>query len=221
MQLLDHIKNGLLYGGLTKEEFHQVKEPVRERNRITLIVWSIASGLFYIAAAFLYNALEKPLGAGILVVTLATSAITLTCALFFSKRHPWLVTVAMYLLELSILGNGVALSVYHSPNRDCGTIVLAALLPSAFTDRTIASIALEAVTIIGYIIVGQCGLIAPDVAVNDGGGILAGGDSGNHIGDLLGGHDHISGGELLGIDSLFQQLVTEQLQFHTVLVDGE
>ena len=162
MQLLDHIKNGLLYGGLTKEEFHQVKEPVRERNRITLIVWSIASGLFYIVAALLYNALDKPLGVGILIVTLVTSAITLACALFFSKRHPWLITVAMYLLELTILGNGIALSVYHSPNRDCGTIVLAALIPSAFTDRTIASIALEAFTIIGYMIVGQCGLIAPD-----------------------------------------------------------
>ena len=162
MQLLDHIKNGLLYGGLTKEEFHQVKGPVQERNRVTLIVWSIASALFYIIAALLYNALEKPLGVGILVVTLVTSAITLACALFFSKRHPWLITVAMYLLELTILGNGIALSVYHSPNRDCGTIVLAALIPSAFTDRTIASIALEAFTIIGYMIVGQCGLIAPD-----------------------------------------------------------
>ena len=162
MQLLDHIKNGLLYGGLTKEEFHQVKGPVQERNRVTLIVWSIASGLFYIVAALLYNALDKPLGVGILIVTLVTSAITLACALFFSKRHPWLITVAMYLLELTILGNGIALSVYHSPNRDCGTIVLAALIPSAFTDRTIASIALEAFTIIGYMIVGQCGLIAPD-----------------------------------------------------------
>ena len=162
MQLLDHIKNGLLYGGLTKEEFHQVKGPVQERNRVTLIVWSIASGLFYIVAALLYNALDKPLGVGILIVTLVTSAITLACALFFSKRHPWLITVAMYLLELTILGNGIALSVYHSPNRDCGTIVLAALIPSAFTDRTIASIALETFTIIGYMIVGQCGLIAPD-----------------------------------------------------------
>ena len=162
MQLLSHIKNGLLYGGLTKEEFQQVKEPVRERNKKTLIVWAIGSGLFYIVAAFLYNALSDALGVGILVVTLVTSVIALICALLLSKRFPWLITVAMYLLELSILGNGVALSVFHSPNRDCGTIVLAALIPSAFTDRTIVSIALEAVTIVGYIIVGQCGLIAPD-----------------------------------------------------------
>lgn len=162
MQLLNHVKNGLLYGGLTKEEFQQVKEPVRERNRKTLIVWAIGSGLFYIVAAFLYNALNDALGVGILVVTLVTSAIVLICTLPLSKRFPWLITVAMYLFEISVLGNGVALSVFHSPNRDCGTIVLAALIPSAFTDRTIASAALEAATITGYFIVGQCGLIAPD-----------------------------------------------------------
>ena len=162
MQLLSKIKNELFYGGLTKDEFQQVKEPVRERNRKTLIVWAIASGLFYIAAAFLFNVFDDALGVGILVVTLATSVVTLVCAIPLSKRYPWLVTVGMYLFELSILGNGVALSVFHSPNRDCGTIVLAALVPSAFTDRTVASIALEAVTIIGYAVVGQCGLIAPD-----------------------------------------------------------
>ena len=124
MQLLSKIKSELFYGGLTKDEFQQVKEPVRERNRKTLIVWAIASGLFYIAAAFLYNVFDDALGVGILVVTLATSVVTLVCAIPLAKRFPWLATVGMYLLELSILGNGVALSVFHSPNRDCGTIVL-------------------------------------------------------------------------------------------------
>ncbi len=162
MRFLELMVNELFYVGFSKEQFYQVKDQARERNRKTLIVWAVASGLFYIAAAFLYNVLNDALGVGILVVTLATSVVTLMCALVFSKRYPWLVTVAMYLFELSILGNGVALSVFHSPNRDCGTIVLAAIIPSAFTDRTISMIVLELITIIAYAIVGNCGLIAPD-----------------------------------------------------------
>lgn len=43
MKLLQKLKNELIYGGLTKEEFRQVREPVRDRNRRSVIFWS-ASG---------------------------------------------------------------------------------------------------------------------------------------------------------------------------------
>lgn len=163
MRIVDFILRELLYGGLGREEFRQVREPVAERNRRFVIVWAISTMLLYIAAAYLYNALGTALGVGILVVTLVIGLITLGCELFLSKRFPWTHPAAMYLLELSILGNAVALAVFHSPLRDCGTMVIAALLPSVFIDRTIVSVAFEAVAIIAYALLGKCGLIAPDV----------------------------------------------------------
>ena len=163
MRVLELIINELLYGGLSREDFQRVREPVAERNRRILIVWSIASGLMYIAAAFLYDALKRPLGVAILIATLATGAVTLSCALLLAKRFPWTNTAAMYLLELSILGNAVALSVYHSPLRDCGTIVIAALLPSVFIDRTLVSVSLEALAVVSLVVLGKCGLLTPDV----------------------------------------------------------
>ena len=163
MRFFDLMKQELFYGGLSREEFLQIEQPVAERNRKILIVWSIGAGLIYIAAAILYNALETGLGIAILVITLVTSVITLTCTLFIAKRHPGATRFAMYLLELSILGNAVALSVFHSPLRDCGTIVIAALIPSVFIDRTIISIILEAITIAAFIVMGECHLITADI----------------------------------------------------------
>lgn len=45
MKIYGWLRNELLYGGLDKESFRRVKEAVSDRNRKTLIRWSIASGL--------------------------------------------------------------------------------------------------------------------------------------------------------------------------------
>ena len=153
----------LFYGGLSREDFRQVSEPVGERNRKTVIIWSVGSVLFYLIALFLYRAQEKPLGIPIFLATLITSIITMTCTLLISSRHPRANRLAMHLLEFSLLGNAVALSVFHSPLRDCGTFVIAALLPSVFIDRTVVQIAFAALAIVAYIVIGECGLITPDI----------------------------------------------------------
>ena len=45
MKIYGWLRNELLYGGLDKESFRRVKEAVSDRNRKTLIRWSIAIGL--------------------------------------------------------------------------------------------------------------------------------------------------------------------------------
>ena len=163
MHVIDWLRKNLFYGGLDEERFRQIQEAVRERNRKFLVFWSVACALIYVAAAFLYDVWDSALGVSILVVSLVTGAVTLACALFFSKRHPWTVTAGMYLWELSVLGNAVALAVYHAPARDSGTIVIAALVPTVFLDRTIVLTLFELLTVASYAVMGKCGLIPPDV----------------------------------------------------------
>ena len=163
MRLYNLLAKELLYTGLSKEEFQRVKEPVRERNRKTVIVWSVASALLYFVAAFLYDALDKYLGLPILIITLAASAVSLCCALFLSKRFPWADPLSMYLLEITLIGNAVALSVFHSPLRDCGTFVIVALIPSVFMDRTIVSALLEAFAVVLFFAAGENRLITADI----------------------------------------------------------
>ena len=162
MRIYDLIIKELVYGGLDKESFYQVKDAVDERNRNTLIRWAIASGIFYFVAGLIYNGFENLLGIMIMVITATVSVICLICTLLLYKRFPWTCTMAKYLWQLSILGDAVALAAFHSPERDCGTIVIAALFPTVFIDGTIVAILLEIAAFIFYVILGNAGLIAQD-----------------------------------------------------------
>lgn len=162
MKIYGWLRNELLYGGLDKESFRRVKEAVSDRNRKTLIRWSIAIGLLYIAAVILFNGFESPLGAPILISTLVISALALLCTTVLYKRFPQATSIAKFVWELSVLGNAVALSVFHSPERDCSTIVIMTLMPTVFIEGMAVSIVFEAATIAFFILLGQLGYIAPD-----------------------------------------------------------
>ena len=41
LNIFHQFKNEFLYSGLSREEFLQVKEPVRENNRKNIIAWTI------------------------------------------------------------------------------------------------------------------------------------------------------------------------------------
>ena len=162
MKIYDWFRNEFLYGGLDKESFHRVGEAVNERNRKTLIRWSIAIGLLYVIAGILFNGFENELGVAILIITLSVSALTLVCTMILYGRIPRITSVVKFVWELSVVGNAVALSAFHSPERDSATIVIATLLPTVFIEGTVVSILYETAAIVFYIILGQLGYIAPD-----------------------------------------------------------
>ena len=42
------IESFLFYGGISREDYQQVKEPVGEDNRWSLVAWSVCAALFWI-----------------------------------------------------------------------------------------------------------------------------------------------------------------------------
>ena len=162
MKLFHLIVNELFYAGLSKEEFMRVKEPVGERNRRSIVSWSIIVGSFWLASSFIFSAPEYAKGRIVLYVSLAISILTLTSALFLIKRLPRLLYPAMYLLELSILGAGIGLSFVQPDQRAATIIALALMVPVLFIDRTIVTIALEASAIIVFVVIGK-GVLSPEI----------------------------------------------------------
>ncbi|MDO4536795.1 MAG: HD domain-containing phosphohydrolase [Coriobacteriales bacterium] len=162
MQLLMILKRELLYGGLSKEEFQQVKEPVREQNQKLLVAWSIATGLFWAASLFLYNEPQFAQCLIVMRISLATSVFTLICALFLVERIPWLLDLCMLLLALGVLGNGIALSLLQPSERVAAMIAFALIIPVFFIDRTLTFVVLEAASIVSYAVLGM-GVLTPDV----------------------------------------------------------
>lgn len=163
MKIFRFIKNELLYAGLNKDEFQQVKDAVGERNRKSVIAWSGIVGLFWVASLFItYNAAEYEKGKIVFTCSIIYSLIALCSALFLIKRHRLLLFPTMYFLQLSVLGTGIAIAVVQPSLRTATMIATAMIVPTFFIDRTIALIFIEGASIIAYVFVGKI-FIQPDV----------------------------------------------------------
>ena len=162
MNVIDYIKKEFFFAGLSKEEFLQVKEAVGERNRKSIISWSIVVGLFWLVSIFIFNAPEYAQGRMILIISLVVDLITLMIALFLIKRFRQMLLPTMYFLELSILGTGIGLAFVQPDERAATMIALALMIPVLFIDRTIVTIGLEATAIIVFVVFGKS-IISPEV----------------------------------------------------------
>ena len=162
MRWMQKIKNELLYTGLSAEDFRQVKEPVFARNQKSAVVWSVIAEVFWAVILVLYRA---PVYADCLIVIridIGICLLTLLSALFVVKRVPKLIYPTMYLLQLTVLGTGVALSVLQPDQRISAVMALAVIVPTFFIDRTVSAICLESVTAVSYAVLGKM-FIQPDV----------------------------------------------------------
>ncbi len=81
MQLSEQLKRELFYGGLSREEYDQVKKPVSEHNRKALVTWSLVAAAFWIYCLLMsfkaeaYAQCRPAYTAGLII-----SAVTFVCA---------------------------------------------------------------------------------------------------------------------------------------------
>ena len=162
MRFLRFLKNELLYAGISKDEFRQVRDAIGERNRRSIISWAGITGSFWLISFFIFNAPEYAEGRTVLLISIAISIITMTCSLFLVKRFRRLLLPTMYLLELSILGTGIGLSFVQPDQRAAAMIAIALMIPVLFIDRTIVTVALEASAIIVYVVFGKS-ILSPEI----------------------------------------------------------
>ena len=155
MKFLRFIKNELFYAGLSKEDFRRVKEPVGEHNRRSIISWSSIMGLFCAVCCFLFHDPIYAKGRAVLFASWVICLITLTCALFLIKRFKRLLFPTMYLLQLSVLGTGIALAIVQPDKRAATMIAFALIVPVFYVDRTVVTIALQAAAVTAFAVFGK------------------------------------------------------------------
>ncbi|MCR5651174.1 MAG: HD-GYP domain-containing protein [Lachnospiraceae bacterium] len=157
MQLLNVIKKDLLYGGLTREEYISIKSAVNEANRKNNISHSIVTLLFWAVAFIVYGPDQYSALMKIFPYALFICAFSLVCSAVPAKKYPVIVAPVKYIMELCFLEVGVAvLIVFQSdPTKLFFGYVLAVLVPMLFIEPMIASIILETIMVITYMIFGQ------------------------------------------------------------------
>jgi hypothetical protein len=108
MRLLHFLSKELLYAGLSKEAFRQVKKPVGESNQKLLVALSISVALFWVMSLMVYRSIPYAHILTMLAVALSLSIFTLACGLFLVRRATWTLYPAIYLLSCLFWGPGSA-----------------------------------------------------------------------------------------------------------------
>lgn len=157
MQLLNAIKKDLLYGGLTREEYISIKGAVNAADRKNNISHAIVTLLFWVVAFIIYGPDQYSSLMRLFPYALFICVFSLVCSVVPAKKYPVLVAPVKYFMELSYLEVGVAvLIVFQSdPTKIFFGYVLAVLVPIIFIDTLIASIILEMIMVITYMVMGQ------------------------------------------------------------------
>ena len=162
MRFFNRLKQELFYGGMTKEEFHQIKDQVDERNREFAVKDSVVSSFFWFISLFVYSAPEYAQCKAVFFTGFVINLITLLSALFLVKRFSWLLLPTMLLILITWFGVGIGLSVVQPDKRIATSIVIAILIPFVFLSPTATSIAVEMSAIIANIVFGK-NIIEPEI----------------------------------------------------------
>ena len=154
--------NELFYGGLTKNEFYQIKDQVDEHNHKNLIIWLVTISVFWFSNLLAYNKPPENAAQPVMVGALIINAVILLYVLLFYKRFPKLFYPFMYFYELSVLGVGIGLSVLQPDVRVATLIALVLMVPIFFIDRTIVYCFLLGIMYLVYLVLGKI-YINPDI----------------------------------------------------------
>ena len=150
-----NLKNEILYNGLKKEEFCQIKEEVKERNHRSLVIWLLVISVFWGINILMYNKPPENAVRPVFAASLAINFIIFLYALFLYKPFPKLFYPLIYLYELSILEVGVGLSIVQPDVRIATLIALTPMVPLFFIDRTIVYIIILSIYYVSYVVLGR------------------------------------------------------------------
>ena len=80
----------------------------------------------------IYNKPENAAALKVLFCSFVICMITLICAVFLTKRALWTRIPLMYILEVSVMGTGIGLSLVQPDSRAATIIAAAVIIPSFF-----------------------------------------------------------------------------------------
>ena len=142
---IDSLRELLLYGGMTREEYDQITGEIQSSNRKNLLVYTAVAGVYLICMYFL-SFFSGSISANRYVyfgATLVVGAI-FAAAKCQSQKHPRVLLVCIYVFISVLYTFGIVLGTISNTDQLAVTFVAALLaVPLLFTDcpvRMVASI---------------------------------------------------------------------------------
>ncbi len=157
------VKNILLYGGISKEEYDRVKQPVAQANHKSLLYWSVLVSFFWIYCLVMsMNAEDYAMCRPAYIVSLCLTVFSYLASRFVVARFPDTLNLFKFIFRLSLLGGGIGIAVCQWNLRSLTMFAVAIISPSIFVDSTFSSLAVHSCALVLYIILGR-NTISPDI----------------------------------------------------------
>ena len=159
----EHIKNHMLYGGISKEEYDQVRKPVAEANHKALTYWSVLVSFFWTYCLVMsLNAEDYAMCRPAYAISLGACILIFVCSRLIVTRFPDTLSLFRFIFRLSLLGGGVGIAVCQPNLRSLTMFAVAIISPSIFIDSTLSSFLVHLIALILYIFLGK-DTISPDI----------------------------------------------------------
>lgn len=155
MTTKEKIIRNLFYGGLSKEDYDRIREPVLEHNRHALVTWSAVASGFWIYCLFMSLASEAYANCRMVYASgLGCCLFTMVCAAFPAVRFRQIRFPLLVLFDIAFLSCGVGIAVCQPDVRSITMFVAVIIVPICFVERTILSMALLVLNLIDYYFLG-------------------------------------------------------------------
>ncbi|MBR7174255.1 MAG: GGDEF domain-containing protein [Clostridia bacterium] len=159
----EKMKNHLLYGGISREDYLQVRKPVGEANHKSLTYWSILVCFFWIYCLLMsLKAEDYAMCRPAYAVSLGLCVFSFLCSRFVVSRFPDTLSVFKFIFRLSLLGGGVGIAVCQWNLRSLTMFAVAIISPSIFIDSTLSSLLVHFSALLLYIFMGR-NTISPEI----------------------------------------------------------
>ena len=157
------IASVLLYGGLSREEYRRVKEPVAESNLRALTHWSVLVCVFWLYCLVMsLRAEDYALCRPAYTTALSLCILSYFFARYLVPRFPQALVPCMCFFRLSLLGGGIGIAVCQPDMRSLTIFAVSIMLPSIFIDNTVNSVIVHVLGILLYVLMGR-NVILPDI----------------------------------------------------------
>ncbi len=161
--LFEKVKCYLFYGGIDKEEYDRVREPVAKANLKSLRYWSVLVSLFWIYCLLMsLKADDYARCRSAYSIALGICIFSYVCARFLVTRFPNTLTLFKFIFRLSLIGGGIGIAICQWDVRSLTMFAVAIMSPSIFVDSTAASLVVHGSALIVYFIFGK-NVIEPDI----------------------------------------------------------
>ena len=159
----EKMKNYLLFGGISKEEYDQVHPSVAAANHKSLTYWSVLVSFFWIYCLVMsLNAEDYKMCRPAYAAALGVCIFVFLCSRFVLPKYPDTIFLFKFIFRFSLLAGGVGIAVCQWNLRSLTMFAVAIISPSIFVDSTFSSLAVHSCALVLYIILGR-NTISPDI----------------------------------------------------------